>query len=354
MPTLNPDGMVVEYIENNLSPKEEEREEISKRYEDLSKMLNGVNFQSGSYARFTAITPVNDLDVIWEVDPDRLKKIIGSSEIKKAIDPIELDVSTILHDLANCLEKEYKDLGQSPRIKAQTHSVGVFFGKTDDEFSIDVVPAIPSGDKNEQGDDIYLVPEIIKMSKTYRMKCYEEKKSPIKWLRSDPKGYINDAAELNEDNEYFRKTAKFAKSWKRSCKLKNENFPLKSFHLELIVTDLYKNNLSMGCLDGICNFFEEIESYLNEPKFNDKADASKFIDDYINEIEEDELLVTKKAIIHAKNVIGKVKNTTDHDEIEKLLKELISLRIELRAQPTINTNRTRVVDAYSRPYYENL
>ena len=44
-------------------------------------VLVGSIFQSGSYARFTSITPLNDLDVIWVIS-ERLKKRIYCSEIK--------------------------------------------------------------------------------------------------------------------------------------------------------------------------------------------------------------------------------------------------------------------------------
>lgn len=102
------DNMVVEFIENNLSPTEDERKQIGRRYEDLSTMLKGVIFQSGSYARFTAITPVNDLDVIWEVDQEALKRIPDLTRLQKSIDPIELDVSNLLNDLAERLKKNTK------------------------------------------------------------------------------------------------------------------------------------------------------------------------------------------------------------------------------------------------------
>lgn len=210
---------------------------------------------------------------------------------------------------------------------------------------------MPTSDKNQYRDDIYLVPEIIKLSKTHRTERYQESENAINWLRSDPKGYIQDAKELNEANEYFRKTAKFAKSWKYSCEKKDDIFPLKSFHLELIVTDLYKKNLPLGCLDGICNFFDQIDDYLNSPHFPDKADATKFVDDYINDFNENEWSAVKNAIIHAKVIIAQIKNATDHDEIERLLVGLVNAKPESAAS-TAGDRQTRVVSAYSRPYFE--
>jgi hypothetical protein len=351
MSSFNFDGSVVAYIEENLSPKSEERESISERYNNLSKILKGVNFQSGSYARFTAITPVNDLDVIWALDPAALKNPPQFERVQKTIDPIELDISSLLYDLADRLREELKNIGQAPRIKPQTHSVGIFYGKTDDDFSIDIVPALPSGDKNEHNDDIYLVPEIARLSKYHRPDRYRDIRNPIKWLLSDPKGYIKDATELNNKNDLFRKTAKLVKTWKYSCKQKNGDFPLKSFHLELIVTELYKNNMSLGCFEGICNFFDQIDYYLDSPHFPDRADASRFVDDYLNNIGQDEWTFVKEKITNARTIIAKIKNVTGQDEIGPLLFALTRDRSDINASVT-SRSKTRVVDAYSKPYYD--
>jgi len=53
----------------------------------------------------------------------------------------------------------------------QSHSIGIFFGEEED-FSIDVVPAFPSDEKNEFGEDIFYVPEIAHRSIHRRRDLY--------------------------------------------------------------------------------------------------------------------------------------------------------------------------------------
>jgi len=172
------------HIRHHISPKDQEKQLITKRYNDLSSIIKGHNFQSGSYARFTAITPVNDLDVIWELPEDVLKQEKFTELIvKKTIDPTDLDVSNILSELAGRLRLEYEKQGFSVlKIEPQSHSVGVYFGPTEDDFSIDIVPAIPKG-KNEYGDSTYIVPEILRIDKKLRRKKYKSLDA-IKWVKS--------------------------------------------------------------------------------------------------------------------------------------------------------------------------
>ena len=345
----NIDGLVSEYIKNNLSPKPEEIKLITSRYEEISGILKGDNFQHGSYARFTASTPDTDLDIVWVLPDDIIENIYPSyKSIKKIIDPDILDLTNVIHDLSKKLQTEYEKLNRTVRIKPQSHSVGIYFGETDDEFSIDVVPAIPSGEKNDYGEDIYLVPEIIKLSKINRSERYTSK-NPISWIKSDPKGYIKDAQELNDNNEFFRKTAKFVKSWKRSCKEKNELFPLKSFHLELIVNKLFNETGSLGCVDGICSFFAALPDYAGKPQITDKADSSRFIDSYLNDLTSEEKEVADRYMDIAKKAIEKIKHEPDLSTLGELLDGLIKEITETKQSNPANT--TRVVDAFSRPYY---
>ena len=81
-----------DYIKHNLSPRKPERERISKEYERLSDFLGKERtFQNGSYARFTSTTPVNDLDIFYELPEESYRLIL-----EKRIDPSELDINNIL------------------------------------------------------------------------------------------------------------------------------------------------------------------------------------------------------------------------------------------------------------------
>ena len=251
------------YAQKNLSPKENERNFISKEGERVQSFLKGETFRSGSYARFTAITPVNDLDVVWVLPEKLMLKVFHEKTVKKstAIDPkIDLQIHNIIDDLARELEKKYRDTGINVEIKAQTHSVGIYFLDKND-FSIDIVPAIPiNEEKNKFGDCFFLVPEILLKSHKARNKLYkfiEEGKitGNIKWIKSDPKGYKNNARRLNEKNPDFRKAVKFPKRWKHNSKQQNDDFPLKSFHIEAIITSYFEENASITCFEAVERFF---------------------------------------------------------------------------------------------------
>ncbi|MFX1514247.1 MAG: hypothetical protein ACFFCQ_16860, partial [Promethearchaeota archaeon] len=186
--------ILTDYIKQNLSPTKQERDNISEKYQELQSILEGRAFQNGSYARYTSTTPVNDLDVFY-VLPESVYKTIA----EVTIDPDELDMSNILEDLASSLRKAYPN---SVNIKVQPHSIGIYFSSEED-FSIDVVPAIPTN------DEMFWVPETAHFSVEKRRKIYESFPR-LNWIKSDPKGYIQQAKQVDEKSMgRFRKAVKF-------------------------------------------------------------------------------------------------------------------------------------------------
>lgn len=329
----------VDYIRQNLSPTKRERDFISSKYGELKKILQGRTFQNGSYARHTSTTPVNDLDVFYVIEDEKYPGVAEEIVANR-----NLDISNILEDLAELLRKAYRD---EARIKVQPHSVGIFFGD-DDQFSIDVVPAIPAD------DGMFWVPESSHLSVSKRRKLYEA--SPLfSWIKSDPEGYRKDAADVDLwSGGSFRKTAKFIKKWKQGCKDRDPSFALKSFHLELIVTAFYKDDHTLMCLNGIEKFFNALHEFIEEPKFPDKADESRFIDEYLTDLSEQE----RKSIIAQQNgAIAIMKSISDAEteaEVLKLIEELLQLEEESRSVNIVIPSAgaaSRVSPATSRPYY---
>jgi len=264
------------YVSKNLSPSASDRDFISKKYDQLKTFLLGKNiFQSGSYARFTSIAPVNDLDIIW---------VLPKDFIAKTVKPEDLDPQDILKDLANNLEQEYKKAGEQVRVEPQSHSVGIYFGAKDD-FSIDIVPAIPTNELNQFGDCLYLVPEVSNFSKKSRKSFYAKAKGHIKWIKTDPRGYIEVNKKLNDYNDSFRKAVKFVKGWKRNCKRANPLFPLKSFHLEMVIYNIFLINKDLTTYEAIKEFFNKLPSFIENPSVKDRANNDTYIDEYINEID---------------------------------------------------------------------
>lgn len=330
------------YVRQNLSPKPEERDFITARYEELSKILEGESFQSGSYARFTSITPVNDLDVIWVLPPRFLEK---------AVEPQELDAANILKDLARKLEEEYEDLDLAVRIEPQSHSVGIFFGEADEEFSIDIVPAVPMGSTNEFGEDMYYVPEIARLSKNKRIRKYSSGEA-IEWIKSDPKGYKKFAANINERNDSFRKAAKFLKKWKWGCKKNFEDFPLKSFHLELIVMSVFEEKQKLDSYEAIQYIFSNFENYLDEPHFRDRADSTKYIDEYLRELDEESKEKIKVFVKSGGIFLQMIEKSETAEEVVRLLQRLFSGEEFIEAHDVIiaiDQNLTLKIDGWVRP-----
>ncbi len=92
----------------------------------------------------------------------------------------------------------------------------------------------------------------------------------IKWIKSDPKGYISEASLIDDQSSgNFRKTAKFIKKWKIGCKNENSEFRLKSFHLEQIIVHIFKENIYTECLEAIDIFFTSLDRYISKPHSQD-------------------------------------------------------------------------------------
>ncbi|MCK5062159.1 nucleotidyltransferase [Candidatus Parcubacteria bacterium] len=268
-------NLFLKYIRKNITPFHKEWAIVSDKYNELICLLEDKNvFQSGSCARFTSIKPINDLDVVW----------VLSARVEKAINSEELNLEDILVDLANKLQKEYKNIGVAVNVKPQTHSVGIYFGESEREFSIDIVPALKTDQKNEYGDDTYSVPEILFFSKNKRVKIYQGQKE-ISWKKSDPKGYKEEIKRTHDDNNNLRKVIRFIKKWRWHCKNNYPDFPLKSFHLELIVKNIFLENPNINCLEGIKLFYNNLSDYLLEPCLPDRANSACYIDEYVKEID---------------------------------------------------------------------
>jgi hypothetical protein len=304
------------YIKDHLSPTEQERNLITRRYEQLQSFLEGQCFQTGSYARFTSKRPVNDLDVIWRL-PDTFL------EARKMVEPSQLNPSQILNDLARHLAAEYQNAGVGVRIKAQSHSVGIYFGATDDEFSIDLVPAVATNEKNEYGDDMFWVPEILSLSKNRRAERYARGNN-IQWIRSDPKGYIEDARVLNNENPAFRRVSKFIRKWRSACKGKSPNLPMKSFHLELIVADIFKEEDELTALAAVQRFFQRLEKYFVRPTFVDRAHDSQYVDSYVGNMSPDERNDVHLHARCAEALLTRLITCSSDAEVYKVLEDVLA------------------------------
>lgn len=303
--------ILVDFIRQKLSPQEPERNYISSKYRELEGFLDHSCFQSGSYARFTANTPVHDLDVIW------------STEDRDITD----NPRSVLEVLAQDLKEKYKNFSKvQPEISIQDHSITLVFPDAKNEFSIDVVPGI-SQSKDE--NSIYLVPEIQKMSRKKRFDYYANPAGLGSWVLSDPKGYVKAASDLDSlTQSRFRKVAKFVKSWRHKYKKQyGDELVLKSFHLELIVTEYVSANPDATVLEGIEGSFELLPQRLSTPFYKDRADNSVYVDEYISKMTQSQRNLILKLQSEAYAIISKLSSAETQDELLDMLESIVFLKI---------------------------
>ena len=343
-------SIIKKYVRENLSPTEDEQTYVSEKYNTLQEMLGNACFRVGSFARYTAVRPLHDLDVIWVTDN---VAIMDNPE-------------SVLRQLADHLQSEYKlSGGAEPKITTQSHSVTLLFNDTDDEdgFSIDIVPATHSFDpklKNEFDDPIFIVPEILKMNHTKRAAFYasQQQGTDIGWIYTDPKGYISIAKNLDTDtNGDYRKAAKFIKAWRSGLKRAlGDTWKLKSFNAEQVCAEQYGTDISMSTLDAIRTVFSAMPNYVvDAPVIEDRAyvqlEEDKFIDEYLadpDKVSEDNKRLILDRIRDADRLIGQLPTCTNEAGVITILKRLTGQDTETSVAVSTPHETTYVEPA--RPY----
>jgi len=136
------------------------------------------------------------------------------------------------------------------------------------------------------------------------------------WIITDPRGYIEVAKNVNQLNADFRKTVKFAKAWKNSCKAKDDNLELKSFHIEQVITIYFQEDTSLEIFDGLFKFFVNLPQLLETAQIKDRANNDSYIDAYVNDLTRGQ----KERIIEARDCfLIKLEEFSENDEVEDLL-----------------------------------
>lgn len=256
------------FISSNFSPKPDDRTYISAKYEAVRVVIGNNVFQAGSYGRFTAIYPVHDLDVIYVCDDPLLQNqpLRFMQELKQKLDAAKID--------------------GVKAINVQTHSVTIEFSDANGPFGIDIVPALELDELNEFRKPLYLVPEILRINHQKRQERYlNAATNPISWIKSDPRGYIEAASNLNDANANFRHAVKLVKAWRHAVKrVHKDAFRLKSFHLELIVTNYFLAHPNATTAEAVVESIGEIGTSLTTPSIPDRADRLSFVDEYVADL----------------------------------------------------------------------
>lgn len=323
------------YVQNNLTPTQEERSMVEAVYAAVCLVLGRDRcHQIGSYPRYTAIRPPHDLDVLYSADKWR-----GA----------EPDAAQVVADLKGRLEKELvSPPGLSFTVTLQTHSVTISFTHDGEEvFAVDVVPAWTTGSKNEFGDDIYRVPEIILKGHRRRVKTYKrlaQQGGHIDYILSDPKGYIGVAARLNKANADFRKSVKLPKKWKHAANEVNGELKLKSFHVEQIVTSYFRNRVTLDILEAVTQFFVELPQWISHSQIPDRADPTRNIDAYVDELTASE----RAAILNARDTFLARLRSFDASQDAEVLFETKPVAAAARSTPSTMTAASATITERSR------
>lgn len=315
------------YVKDHLSPTKKERSFVTSVYEALCDVLGAKHcLQIGSYPRFTANRPLHDLDVLY----------VNGSWPGAIPNP-----ASLLSSLKNRIENGFKNpTAFIVKVSVQTHSITIaFLQGTEEVFAIDVVPGYTYG-KNEFGDDMYMVPEIINRRRMKRQQFYEElarSNRAMRWINSDPRGYIEVARQVNLANNDFRKSAKFIKAWKCACKKLDDTFKLKSFHIEQIITAYFRQNLQLEMYDAVLQFFRDLPKVTARAHIPDRADHSKNIDEYVEDLTERE----KQLVINARNAfLSKLESFSEDTDVKDLIEAGFGSRPQNATGPSIITRRT--------------
>ena len=179
-----------------------------------------------------------------------------------------------------------------------------------------------------------------------------------KWIYSDPKGYkeLTKIADEKSDRK-FRKSVRFIKTCRKSCKEIDDNFKLKSFHIEQILIEIFSED-DVSIIDSFNSLFSNIEEYLKRPKFKDRADDSIYIDNYVSELTPEE----KDQIINwSKNKLSQVEDLLNSESITDLKKATETLLSSSKEEFKSNLNFKSLASATTmatrsftppRPYAE--
>ncbi len=266
-----------------LYPKSQERDLVGKVYQSFNDLF-GVNncIQIGSYPRFTAITPVHDLDILY---------ILGSWDENNHTPLVTLT------NLFNHINSSHVNpTNYTKKVSLQTHSVTVEFWQNSAMIlSVDIVPAYLYG-KNEFNQDTYKVPEVIKESNHVKRNTLTWDSNGLhSWIKSDPRGYIKTATEVDTNSD-FRKAVKLVKRWKHNLCLEDGDLKLKSFHVEQVITKMFQKNPNIDIYDAVFAFFYGLPNMVDTPnQIADRANSDKYIDDYLSKFTSEQKEKIKQA-----------------------------------------------------------
>ena len=210
---------------NRIKPTQAELGRARSRRNYLEKRVLSLDMgvfevrNSGSYAKGTAIHPLNDIDVVFYIDTKKY--------------PYDT-LGRVLHRIARELRPSYPN---NP-IEVGNRSIKL---KYTDGFSIDIVPALSDNRKIERAEII--------------------DRETGSWIRTSIPKHVEFANRMNKVNGKYKNLVRMFKIWKN---MRQRNYP--SFFLSLLVAHAVKKGLPKGWEQSVYTVFETIqEMRLNSP-----------------------------------------------------------------------------------------
>ncbi|WP_095980626.1 SMODS domain-containing nucleotidyltransferase [Melittangium boletus] len=213
-------------ILRSVEPSAEEKEGAQRSHHYLREiLLTGkmesiirYHFLSGSYPRATAIRPLDDVDIIFVVDPSHWKTP-NFSDLPAP--------SAVLQTFERALARRYLET----KLRVQRRSIRLQM----QHLNVDVVPAVSA---DGEGSERLLIPDAENDT----------------WIRSAPKIHGALATEINQRHgELFKPLVKLLKTWNLGVP---EALRFKSFCVETIATRLFASAKLNSLQTGLVQFFD--------------------------------------------------------------------------------------------------
>jgi len=206
-------------------PTERQKQDVAASQQHLRNLLHESrlpildSYLSGSYLRDTALRPIDDVDIVFVVDPSHWT--LWSALWKP-------EPNEVLESFARAIRRRYT----LSSVYGQRRSVGLKLSGLD----IDVVPALAFG---QHGTAIY-VPD----ARTGA------------WILSNPKEHSSQATKLNKSHDgRFKPLVKLLKLW-------NSQLPstaqMKSFLVETMAIRIFGQHSLPSMADGLVKFWDHM------------------------------------------------------------------------------------------------
>ncbi|MES2884891.1 MAG: hypothetical protein V4709_08810 [Pseudomonadota bacterium] len=213
----------------NFEPGAKQKNAAQRSQLHLRSLLNTGQFESrildsylsGSYARNTALHPLNDVDIIFVIDPAAWPRPLFSSFPSP---------QAVLKSFERCIRYRYT----TSALRVQRRSICLQLW----HLNIDIVPGIREG----LNSHVILIPD----------------RERDEWIRTAPRLHSEAATEMNaKRGKRFKPLVKLLKLWNSNLP-KNARF--KSFTIETMATRIFRSTDFQSLTDGLLLFWDFMAS----------------------------------------------------------------------------------------------